>query len=178
MQRGAFLTQPHARARQLGRVFQAQREPLVGEPRVQLVPLGPGQFILERQFRVPRGAVADGSQQRNLVLRAQDGAVGFLEVVEVADELAEPGFDVVLVQHVGAHKVGDVLHLLHGHCPVEQLHGLVPTDTELPLERSRVRLEGVVHGHTRCLELLLQLGGVLAEVGEVPGDGLVRSARE
>ena len=67
--------------------------------------------------------------------------------------------DVVLFEHVGAHEVGDVLHLLHGHRAVEQLHGLVAADPELPLERRRVRLEGVMDGRAGGPELLLQLRG-------------------
>ncbi len=167
------LLQPGSGAVQFRLVLEAELQFLSGEPRVQLVPLPAREFVLGAQAGMLGGALGDGGQQGDLVLGAEDGVVGLLEVVEVVDEVADPGLDVVLFEHVGAHEVGDVLHLLHGHRAVEELHGLVAADTELPLERRRVRLESVMDGRAGSPELLLQLRRVLAEVGEVRGDGLL-----
>ncbi len=154
-------------------MLDAQLQFLVREPGVELVPLSAGEFIVPAQGGVLGRALGDGCEQPDLVLGPEDGVVGLFQVVEVVDEVADPGLDVVFLEHVGAHEVGDVLHLLHGHRAVEQLHGLVAADAELPLERRRVGLEGFMDGRPRGPELLLQLRGVLAEVGEVPGDGLL-----
>ena len=56
---------------------------------------------------------------------------------------------------------------------MEQFHGLVAADAELALEGSGVGIEGIVHGDAPCAQLLLEPGGILAEVGEVGGDALV-----
>jgi hypothetical protein len=173
-QLGAVFLEPPAGALQLRLVFQAQLQLPVREPGMQLVPLLAGQLVLVAQLRVLCGALLDRRQQGDLVLGPEHGLVGFLQVVEVVDKFADAFGDVVLLQHVGAHEGGDVLHLLHGHRAVEQLHGLVAADAELPFEGGGVGLEGVVDGSAGGAELLLELRRVLAEVREVRRDGLVR----
>lgn len=173
-QLGAVVLQPFPGALKFRLVLQAQLQFPVREPGVQLVALVLGEIVGGAQLLVLRGAVPDGGEQGDLVLGPQHGVVGLFQVVEVVDEVADPLGDVVLLQHVGPHEGGDVLHLLHGDRPVEQLHGLVAADPEMPFERRGILFEGVVHGGAGGAELLFQQDGVLAEVREIGRDGLVR----
>jgi len=122
---------------------------------MQLVALPARQSVVSAELGVLVRARLDRREEADLVLGAQDGVVCFLEVVEVADQLGNALGDVVILQHVGAHEGGDVLDLLHGHRPVEQLHCLVAADAELPFEGRRVGIEGVVDRHAGGPELLL-----------------------
>ena len=73
--RAVFL-EPFPGAFQLRLVFQAQLQPPVREPGMQLVPLLARQLVLTAQLRVLCCAPFDWSQQRDLVLGPQHRVVG------------------------------------------------------------------------------------------------------
>ena len=128
-----------------------QAESLVDQAELEAGEMGPQAVPASTQavdFR-HQGAVAatvgnQGVEQVKLLLGFEDGLVGTVEVVEVADQGLQARGDLEGLEHMAAHEVGQVAHRLHGDRLVEQLQRLIVFNAEASTEPRRIGRKTVV----------------------------------
>ena len=116
------------------------------------------------------GGRDDGLERFELLAGPFDGVVRLGEVVEVADDVADPVGRVARFEHVVADEVVEVADGLHRDGLVEQLQRLLGADPEEAPQRGGVLGELVEDLGSGAAQALAQVAQVRAEVGEVGGD--------
>ncbi len=99
--------------------------------------------------------------------------VGPGQVVEVVDQIGDLGTSIERLEHVAADEIVQIVDRLHRHGLVEELHGLLGFDAEVPSEVSAVLGKGIVQAGSGIPKPSLQDGELGAELGELFGDGQV-----
>jgi hypothetical protein len=82
-------------------------------------------------------------EQANLMLGLLHGLMCSVEIVELAANGFDPLLNWRLLQHVSAHKIGEVADRFHGHSLIEQIQCLLGLDAHAPPELPGVLTETV-----------------------------------
>ena len=109
-------------------------------------------------------------EPRHLGLRFQHRLMGAVQVVKVGDQLLQARCHIERLQHVAAHKIGQIAHRFQRHGLVEQFQRLVVLDAEVAAEQRPVRRERVLHRDAAAAQPFAQLGRVGTKVRKVLGN--------
>ena len=123
------------------------------------------EVVIERVVTIE--ACDDRSQELELVLGVDHSFVCLGEVVEVADEIVDPGLHVERFEHVAANEVVEVVDRLHRHCLMEEIQCLFGVDPESPAEGLPVVGKAVEDRHAVVAQLAAQGGEGLAWFAKV-----------
>ena len=123
-----------------------------------------------QQFGMSVAVCHQRGKQRNLLFGFEHSGVGAAQVVKVGDQVFDAGVYLKRLQHVVAHKVGQVAHRFHRHRLVEQLQRLLTLNAKTAPKVRAVGRKTVKQRRTAFAQARAQGGDGRAEVGKVRRD--------